>query len=115
MKTSVSVFTIVCMFLAFFGATIVLNIFNQFVPGQLTNTHVIIRELSVFAVAGVLIWIIYSGEKLDISSIGLHGRHWGKSLFLSLILVLLSIALTVIFILIFKAVGISFGGGGGNR
>src|SRR5258707_8899575 len=112
MKTSVSVFTIVGMFLAFFGATIVLNIFNQFVPGQLTNTNVIIRELSVFAVAGLLIWIIYAGEKLDVSSIGLHNRHWGKSLLLSLILVVLSFVVTVICLLIFKAVGISFGQGG---
>ncbi len=115
MKTSISAFTITGMFLAFFGATIVLAIFNQFVPGQLTDTNVIIRELSVFAVAGVLIWIIYSGEKLDVSSIGLHGRHWGKSLLLSLILVLLSLAVTVICMLIFKAVGISFGGGGGGN
>ncbi len=115
MKTSISGFTIVGLLLAFFGATAVLMVFNQFVPGQLTNTNVIIRELSVFAVAGLLIWIIYSGEKLDVSSIGLHNRHWGKSLLLSLILVVLSFVVTVICLLIFKAVGISFGQGGGGR
>ena len=53
MKTSISGFTIVGLLLAFFGATAVLMVFNQFVPGQLTNTNVIIRELSVFAVAGL--------------------------------------------------------------
>lgn len=115
MKTSISAFTVTGMFLAFFGATIVLTIFNQFVPGQLTDKEVIIRELSVFAVAGVLIWIIYAGEKLDINSIGLHNRHWGKSLLLSLILVLLSLIVTVICIMIFKVVGISFGESGGSR
>lgn len=115
MKTSISAYTAVGMFLAFFGATIVLNIFNQFVPGQLTDTDVVIRELSVFVVTGVLIWIIYSGEKLDLSSIGLHNRHWGKSLLLSLILVILSFALTVLCMVIFKALDIPFGGGGGSR
>ncbi len=115
MKTSISPFTVAGMFLAFFGATIVLNIFNQFVPGQLTDTDVIIRELSVFAVTGILIWIIYSGEKLDLSSIGLHNRHWGKSLLLSLIIVILSFAITLLCLAIFKVVGISFGGGGAGR
>lgn len=115
MKTSISAYTAVGMFLAFFGATIVLNIFNQFVPAQLTDTDVVIRELSVFVVTGVLIWIIYSGEKLDLSSIGLHNRHWGKSLLLSLILVILSFALTVLCMVIFKALDIPFGGGGGSR
>jgi membrane protease YdiL (CAAX protease family) len=115
MKTSISAYTAVGMFLAFFGATIVLNIFNQFAPGQLTDADVVIRELSVFAITGVLIWIIYSGEKLDLGSIGLHSRHWGKSLLLSLIIVILSFALTVLCMVIFKALDIPFGGGGGGR
>jgi membrane protease YdiL (CAAX protease family) len=115
MKTSISGYTIAGLFLSFFGATLVLNIFNQIVTGHLTNENVIVRELSVFAVAAVLIWIIYSGEKLDISSIGLHGRHWGKSLLLSLILVVLSFGVTIICLFAFKAIGISYGQGGGGR
>ena len=78
---TVSPVTILGLLVAGFGVSFVVLLFKLAAPaGQLTNAFVVARELAVFAVAGVLLLIITRGEKLGLASIGLHGRHWGKSL-----------------------------------
>jgi membrane protease YdiL (CAAX protease family) len=115
MKIYISKWTITGLLIAFAGTTLLLLVFDQFVSGKLTNIEVIIRELSIFSLAGVLIWIIFAGEKSNLSSIGLNNNHWGKSLLLSLFLVVVCYVVVFACLGIFKLVGISFGGGGGDR
>jgi membrane protease YdiL (CAAX protease family) len=107
---TVSVYTILGLLLAFVGGPLVLSIFKwETPPGPLTNSFVITRELSVFFVAGILLWIIIRGEKLGLNSIGLHGKHWGKSILWSLLGYVLCIAAALLCIGIFKWVGIQEG------
>ena len=95
---------------AFFGAPLVIFIFQSLSPpGPYTNTFVVAKELSVFAVAGLLLLLIFKGEKLGVDSIGLHSRNWGKSLLWGFLGVLISGAALAILLFIFSKVGISFG------
>jgi len=66
---------------AAFGISAVLLLFKALAPaGQFTASFVLARELAIFGVAGLLLLIVTRGEKRDLASLGLHGRHWGKSL-----------------------------------
>lgn len=83
----VSLPTILGFLVAGFGVTFVLLLFKMAAPaGQLTNAFVVVRELSLFVVPGVLLFIVTRGEKLGLDSVGLHGRHWGKSLLWSVLI-----------------------------
>ena len=86
-RRTVSPFTLLGLLVAGFGVSLVTMLFRLAAPdGQLTNAFVVARELSVFAVAGLLLLIVTRGEKLGLASIGLHGRHWGKSLLWSVLI-----------------------------
>lgn len=112
--TGISGWTVIGLLIAFCGGTLVLLAFSQFAPKTYTDIYVVARELSFFAVACILIWIIIDGEEADLSSIGLNNKHWGKSLLFSLFLVVLCYAVVAICLLLFKVTGISFGEGDGK-
>src|SRR6185503_14532666 len=96
--------------LAFFGAPLVIFLFQTLSPpGPYSNAFVLAKEVSVFAVAGILVLLILKGEKLGLDSIGLHSREWGKSLLWGFIGVLISAAALALLLFIFSKVGISFG------
>ena len=105
-------YTRIGLFIAFFGATIVILAFDYIAPDPLTNAFVIERELSIFILAGFLILLITNGEELELDSIGLHGRHWGKSILWSLLLFFIFFAVILGCLGLFKLVGISFGQAG---
>jgi uncharacterized protein len=110
MKTQkISPHTIAGLLLAFFAPTLLLSLFRSIAPNPLTNSFVIVRELSLFLLTGILILIIIKGEKLDLESIGLHGRNWGKSLLWSFIMMVVFIAVVLGCLELFKLVGISYG------
>jgi membrane protease YdiL (CAAX protease family) len=110
MKTqNVSPYTFVGLLLAFFGPTLLLGFFRSIAPDSLTNSFVIVRELSLFLMAALLILIIVKGEKLDLESIGLHGRNWGKSIMWSFIMMVIFIAAVLGCLGFFKLVNISYG------
>lgn len=110
--TKISAVTITGLFLAFFGAPLVIYLFGLAPStGLLTNTFVIARELSIFLVAGLLLMIITKGERLGLDSIGLHNNHWGRSFLWSLLLVVICFAALAGLLALFKLAGISFGDG----
>jgi membrane protease YdiL (CAAX protease family) len=112
MKSKLSAGTLIGLPIAFFGGPLVLYIFGLFEPtGGLTNEFVIIRELSLFLLGALLILIIVKVEKLGPGSIGLHNRHWGKSLLWSLGLLLGCGIALVGCIALLQLLGISFGSG----
>jgi CAAX protease family protein len=98
--------------LALIGAPLVIFLFQYLAPaGPYTNTFVLAKELSVFAVCGLLILLIIKGERQGLDSIGLHSRSWGKSLLWGFLGVLISGAALAILLFIFSKTGISFGQG----
>jgi membrane protease YdiL (CAAX protease family) len=116
MNYKISTYTIMGLILAFFGAPIIIFVFNQFTANvTLNNELVVIREISLFLITGLLLVLITKGEKLNLDSIGLHNRHWGKSIMLSLLILICNILLLAIVLGIFHLFGISYGEGGENR
>ena len=107
-------FTELGLILSFFGPPLLLLPFQLLAPEPLTDSIVLVRELSFFLLAGVLILIIVKGEKLDIQSIGIHNRHWGKSILWSLFLLLMFFAVVAGCLGLFQLTGISFGRGDGK-
>ncbi|OBX25852.1 CAAX prenyl protease-like protein [Gelidibacter algens] len=113
-STPVSVYTILGLCFSFLIPFIVLLAFRSISPDPLTNSFVIIRELALFSILGILILIIFKGEKLNLASIGLHNRHWGKSILWSLLIMVVFIAVVLGCLTLFKVIGISYGQGDGK-
>ena len=111
-KSPVPTITWIGLLLALFGVPLVILIITRTAPeGPLTNLFVVERELSVFAVTGVLLLLIVKGEKLGLDSIGLYFHDWGKSILWGLLGVLIVGAALAIVFLFFHLAGISFGQG----
>ncbi len=105
--------SILGLILAFFGAPFAILIFNQFTDDSpLTNELVIIREMILFLLTGILLILVIYGEKLNLGSIGLYNKHWGKSLGLAFIILISSIGLLALILGVFHLLGISYGEGG---
>jgi len=97
---------------AFFAAPLLIYIFQSSAPpGLFTNLFVLKKEISVFAVAAILILLILKGEKLGLDSIGLHSRNWGKSILWGLLGVVFVGAALAIILFVFSKTGIKFGQG----
>jgi CAAX protease family protein len=111
-QTRTPAITYVGLALALFGVPLLIFIFQLNAPAIYTNQFVITKELSIFALTGILLLLIIKGEKLGLDSIGLHRRSWGKSILWGLIGVVIAIAALAILLFIFPKVGIKFGEGG---
>jgi uncharacterized protein len=98
--------------LALFGVPLLIFILQRNAPAFYTDQFVITKELSIFALTGILLLLIIKGEKLGLDSIGLHNRDWGKSILWGLIGTAIAIVVLAILLFIFPKVGIKFGEGG---
>jgi membrane protease YdiL (CAAX protease family) len=106
------VITYLGLALALFGVPLLIFIFQSLAPpGPFSNGFVIAKELSVFALTGVLLLLIIQGEKLGLDSIGLHNRNWGKSILWGFLGAVIAAAALAILLFIFSKVGIKFGQG----
>jgi uncharacterized protein len=75
---------------------------------------VVVREVAVLALVGLLLWIVRSGERLPLSSIGLKRQPIGPAILWSLaVLVAFFAAVFVCLLLILPALGLTYGQGGG--
>ena len=102
--------TLAGLTLALFGVPALLLLFSLSAStGPYTDAFVTIRELSVLALTAGLVLYVLRVEKLGLGSIGLHGRNWGKSLLLALVILLASFAALALLLAVFNLVGISFG------
>ena len=112
--STLSPFTLLGLLLSFFGPALLIFIFRSLAPEKLTNSFVTVRELSLFLMTGVLMLIIVKGEKLDLASIGLHNKHWGRSILWSLLMMIVFIAVVLGCLGVFSLIGISYGQGDGK-
>ena len=105
----VSIFTITGLLYVFLIPPIVICSFQALSPMLLTNSFVLIRESSLLGLTGILLLLIVKGEKLGLESIGLHNKHWGKSILLSFVIMIATIAVVLVCLTLFKLVGITYG------
>lgn len=116
MNYRIPTITAIGLVLAFFGGPLLLFVFSQLTAGmQLTNELVIIREISLFFITGLLLLLVVKGEKLNLGSIGLHNKHWGKSLVLTILIMISSIVLLASIVGIYHLLGISYPEGAGSN
>jgi membrane protease YdiL (CAAX protease family) len=109
---NISPITLLGLVLAAAVAPLIISYYAYAFPGELTNWIVISRELLIFLAAAALILLILKGEKRSLSSIGLHNKHWGKSVLWGFLLMVVSIIAGLGCLLALNALGISFGQGG---
>lgn len=74
-----------------------------------------LREVFIFIMVAVLLWVIKAREELPLSSVGLRADRWGRSLLRGGVLALLMLAATVGLFVILDKFGIRLGGDDANR
>jgi membrane protease YdiL (CAAX protease family) len=80
-----------------------------------SNLQVVGRELGIFLLVGLLLWIVRRREMLPLSSVGLHADRLGRSLLRGLVLTVVTLGVTVGLYLLLQQFGIRLGEGGGDR
>jgi membrane protease YdiL (CAAX protease family) len=81
-----------------------------------SNLQVVARELGIFVLVGVLLWIVTRREMLPLTSIGLRTDRLGRSLLRGLVLAVVTLGVTVGLYLLLRQFGIRLGeGSGGDR
>lgn len=98
--------------LAAFGVPLIILFFAQAAPeGSYGSGFILLREGVILAfTAAFLAWILLV-EREPLASIGLHGRHWGKSILWGLAGMAISLALAALLLYVFSKTGIAFGQG----
>jgi membrane protease YdiL (CAAX protease family) len=84
-------------------------IFKTYNGTLLNNPQVIAKELIILALVGALLVLIVKGEKLGLDSIGLRFTGWGKSLLLTLGIMISSVAAVLVGVVISQQLGWPFG------
>lgn len=102
-------FTWIGIFLSMFSITAINLVFKSIFGNQLNDGQMLIKELLIFGMVGFLLFYIIPKEKLDLSSIGLHNRHWGRSLLLAVGIFVVCIAALLACLEISKLLGWKFG------
>ena len=108
METTISTtnkFTWFGIFISLFSITALSLVFKSLFGAQLTNAQMVSKELIILGVVGYLIWYILPRENQKLASIGLHNRHWGKSLLWALLITIVCIAAALGCIEICKLLG----------
>ena len=102
-------FTWIGIFLSMFGMTAISLVFKSIFGSQLTDGQMMTKELLIFGMVGFLLYYIIPKEKLNFESIGLHNRHWGRSLLLAIGIFVVCIAVILACLEISKLLGWKFG------
>jgi uncharacterized protein len=90
----------------------IILIFESFSsPDAHTNGFILAREFSILLFTVLFLHWMTNTEKNPLSSIGLHSRHWGKSLLLALIILIACFLVAGLTLFIFSKTGIAFGEG----
>ena len=100
--------------IALFGIPIVNWVFKFAGYTRKDDGAIVVRELAVLALVALLIWIIRSGERLPLSSIGLKRQPIGPAILWTLAAILaFAAALFLCLGLLLPALGLTYGGQGG--
>lgn len=91
------------------GITSINLIFKSLFGGQLNDWQMVIREVVTLSLVAALLFYILPKEGADFESIGLHGRHWLKSLLWVIPLIMVSVLGILGCLEIAKLIGWKFG------
>jgi membrane protease YdiL (CAAX protease family) len=98
--------------LATFGVPLIILFFTQASPeGTYSSSFIMFRELAILAFTALFLAWILRVEREPLSSIGLHNRHWGRSILWGLGGMAVSFVVAALLLFIFSKVGIAFGQG----
>jgi len=101
-------FTLLGVIISLFGITCINLFFKIFFGIQLNDGQMMARELLIFGLVGFLCFFIIPKEKLQLISIGLHHKHWGKSILWAIGLALVLLVALFACIELCKAFGLAF-------
>lgn len=111
----ISGITWIGLLIAFFGTPLIVYVASQIEPDAYTNIFLVKKELLIFSTVGILLLLIHKGEKLKLDSIGLHNKHWGKSILTAFATTIILIAVLVLLAWILGLLGIPVGGDEGKK
>ncbi len=106
---SINSYTWIGIILSMFSITGINLVFKSFYGDQLCDVQMITKEVLIFGMVGLLLFYIIPREKLTLDSIGLHNRHWKKSLLLAAVVFVVCIAAMLVCVEFSKFVGWTFG------
>jgi membrane protease YdiL (CAAX protease family) len=101
--------TIVGLAIALFATPIFIAAYRYITGETHSDWQVVGRELGIFLLVGVLLWIVKTQEALTLTSIGLHVEKLRRSLLRGLTLTVFVLAVTVCLYLLLQRVGIRLG------
>lgn len=100
--------------IALFGLPVVVSGFRLITGESHSNLQVLSRELVIFALLGLMLWLVTAWERLPLKSIGLNVNRLGRSILWGLLLAVISFATTVCLYLLLKHFGVDLGGSDKN-
>jgi CAAX protease family protein len=98
--------------IALLGAPAFIGIFRLLTGESRSNSQVVGRELGLFFLAALLLWIVKTQEQLPFTSIGAHVDRLGRSLGRGFALGVVLLVVTVGLYLLLPKVGLHIGDGG---
>ena len=101
--------TVVGLVIALFALPVFMAVYRAITGENHSNEQVLARELAVFLLVGLLLWIVKRWEHLPLSSIGLHVNMLRGSLLRGLWLAVVVLAVTVGLYLLLRKVGVHLG------
>jgi CAAX protease family protein len=103
--------TIVGLLIALFGIPVIISGYYVLAPDPKASEWIVVRELVILALTAVLMWVVVSGERKPLSSIGLRFDGLGRSLAWGVGLAIAAFAGLVICLGIYGVLGIHYGEG----
>ncbi len=107
--------TLLGLLIAFLGVPLVIYLFSFTAPAPYTDAFILKKELTIFLVGILLIFITIKGEGKNLSSIGLHGKHWMRSIGSGIVLAVILLGAIILCAWILGQFGIQVGGEEGQR
>jgi len=101
-------FTLLGLFIAYFSMFGIIWLFRLTYGRQLNDLQVVAREVTLFLMAAILIWVIRQ-EGLSVGSIGLFPQKVAQSILWAIVTVIVSFGLLFVCLLVFQQIGLTFG------
>jgi membrane protease YdiL (CAAX protease family) len=97
--------------IALLGIPAVTTLHRMLAPDPMASSAIVVRELSILAITGLLLWLVVSRERLPLSSIGIRTDRLGRSLGWGILFAVVSFAAAIGMLAAYSALGIHYGEG----
>lgn len=95
--------------LCYLGLVLNGQLFGLLFPSPMEDGPVIARELINLAMVGWIVWVVVRVERKPLTSIGLHRRHWGRSVAWGVLLAVICLAAAVALMGLLQLAGVRYG------